>query len=316
MTGNGRLPQLDGRHMTCGGGFETWLQYVDGFELRHFCAFELLNDPRGRDCLADYHRKLVEAAVGNGFGVINEGLHYRASRDWGELIGFSREALEEINIRGIEFYRDFAREYESPETPMLVGGVIGPRGDAYNVGRTPDAAEAEEYHAEQIATFKKAGADIVTAATFSSVEEAIGLSRAAKAAGMPVVISFFVARGGRLKGGESLEEAIGKVDAATGNAPAYYMINCTHPTEFTPGLDDGAWTRRLGGFMPNAVAMETLDLCKLGHLEDGDPEELGGQMAELARRFPHINVWGGCCGTDGRHIGEITRQVAGARAHV
>lgn len=93
------------------------------------------------------------------------------------------------------------------------------------------------------------------------------------------------------------------------NAPAYYMINCTHPTEFKPGLTEGDWTRRLGGFMPNAVAMETLDLCKLGHLEDGDPEELGAQMASLAWRFPHVHVWGGCCGTDGRHIGQITRQV-------
>lgn len=307
------LPQLNGQHMTCGGGFETWLQYVDGFTLRHFCAFELLNDPRGLQCLTDYHRKLVEAAVENGFGVINEGLHYRASRDWGELIGFSREALEEINIRGIEFYREFACEYATEDTPMLVGGVIGPRGDAYNVGRTPDAAEAEDYHSEQIQTFKKAGADLVTAATFSSVEEATGLARAARAADMPVVISFFVARGGRLKGGETLEEAISSVDAATDNAPAYYMINCTHPTEFTPGLTAGDWSRRLGGFMPNAVAMETLDLCKLGHLEDGDPRELGGQMAELAALYPHINVWGGCCGTDGRHIGEITRQVAERR---
>lgn len=299
--------------MTCGGGFETWLQYVDGFELRHFCAFELINDRRGLACLKDYQRKLVEAAVKNGFGVINEGLHYRASRDWGELIGFSREGLEEINIRGVEFYKDFAREYATPETPMLVGGVIGPRGDAYNVGRTPDAAEAEDYHSEQILTFKKAGADLVSALTFSSVEEAIGLARAATAAEMPVVISFFVAKGGKLKGGRTLEEAITSVDAATDNAPAYYMINCTHPTEFALGLTEGDWLQRLGGFMPNAVAMETLDLCKLGHLEDGDPEELGGQMADLARRYPHINVWGGCCGTDGRHIGQITRQVGEVR---
>ena len=119
MAARKKLPQLQGRNMTCGGGFETWLQYVDGFTLRHFCAFELLNDARGVACLTDYHRKLVEAAVENGFGVINEGLHYRASRDWGELIGFSKEALEEINIRGIEFYKDFAREYDSPETPMI-----------------------------------------------------------------------------------------------------------------------------------------------------------------------------------------------------
>jgi homocysteine S-methyltransferase len=313
MMGQSELPQMNNRDMTCGGGFETWLQYVDGFELRHFCGFELLNDGRGVSCLTDFQRKHVEAAVANGFGVINEGLHYRASRDWGELIGFSREGLEEINIRGIEFYKDFAREYGSPETPMLVGGAIGPRGDAYNVGRTPDAAEAEDYHSEQILTFKKAGADLVSALTFSSVEEAIGLTRAAKAADMPVVISFFVAKGGRLKGGETLEEAIVRVDAATGNAPAYYMINCTHPTEFEPGLSDGDWAERLGGFMPNSVAMETLDLCKLGHLEDGDPEELGGQMADLARRFPHIHIWGGCCGTDGRHIGQITRQVGEVR---
>jgi homocysteine S-methyltransferase len=313
MAFHGQLPQLNGRLMTSASGFETWLQYVDGFKLRHFCGFELLNDPRGLTCLTDYHRKVVEAAVAQGFGVINEGLHYRASRDWGELIGFSREGLEEINIRGIEFYRAFAREYGSADTPMLVGGAIGPRGDAYNVGRTPDAAESEDYHSEQIATFKKAGADLVTAMTFSSVEEAIGVARAAKAAGMPVVVSFFVARGGQLKGGETIEEAITRVDAATGEAPAYYMINCTHPTEFEPGLTPGAWTRRLGGFMPNAVAMETLDLCKLGHLEDGDPEELGGQMAGLARRFPHVHVWGGCCGTDGRHIGQIARKVGGVR---
>lgn len=174
----------------------------------------------------------MEAAVANGFGMINEGLHYRASRDWGELIGFSREALAEINVRGIEFYRDFAREYASPDTPMLVGGVIGPRGDAYNVGRLPDAAEAEDYHSEQILTFRDAGAGHVAAMTFSSVEEAIA-----------------------------------RVDSATGSAPEYYMINCTQPTEFEPGLTPGDWIARLGGFMPNAVAMETLDLCKLGHLE-------------------------------------------------
>ena len=299
--------------MTTAGGFETWMQYVDGFKLRHFCGFELLDDARGLVCLRDFHRKVVEAAVANGFGVINEGLHYRASRDWGRLIGYDKAALAEINLRGIAFYQDFAREYATPTTPMPVGGAIGPRGDAYNVGRTPDADEAEAYHSEQIETFRKAGADHVTAMTFSSITEAIGLARAAKAAGMPVVISFLVARGGRLKGGETIEAAITAVDAATGAAPVHYMINCTHPTEFEPGLTPGGWMARLGGFMPNAVAMETLDLCQLGHLEDGDPVELGQQMAALARRFPHINVWGGCCGTDGRHIGEITKQVGQVR---
>lgn len=313
MTGGTRLPQSNGRLMTTGHGFETWMQYVDGFELRHFCGFELLNDPRGVACLTEYHRKLVEAGVANGFGVINEGLHYRASRDWGELTGYSREGLAELNIRGVEFYREIARGHDSPATPMLVAGAIGPRGDAYETGRVPEANEAEDYHGEQIATLKSAGADMITATTFSSVEEAIGIARAASAVELPIVISFFLRQGGLLSGGETLEQAIESVDAATGSAPAYYMINCTHPTEFEPALTQGDWIRRLGGFLPNAVAMETLALCKLGHLEDGDPEQLGGQMAGLARRFPQINVWGGCCGTDARHIGQITRQVAEAR---
>jgi methionine synthase I (cobalamin-dependent) len=38
----------------------------------------------------------------------------------------------------------------------------------------------------------------------------------------------------------------------------------------------------------------------------GDPLELGGQYAKLKRRFPHINVLGGCCGTDHRHIDSIS----------
>lgn len=312
MIENRTLPQLRGHNMACGWGFETWLQFRDGFELRHFCAFELLNDKRGLACMTDYHRKLVEGAVEHGFGVINDGLHYRASRDWGDLIGFSREALAEINIRGIEFYKDFAREYQSDKTPMLVGGSIGPRGDAYDTGRVENAAEAEDYHSEQIITLRDAGADLVTAATFSNVEEAIGFARAAKAADIPCVISM-VAKGGKLNDGTPLADAVTGIDAATGHAPIYYMINCTHPTEFEPGLTEGNWTARLGGFLPNAVAMELLSLCSLGHLEDGDPEELGGQMAALSKRFPHVHVWGGCCGTDGRHIGQIARQVGEAR---
>ena len=308
-----KLPQLHGHDMITQGGMETWLQYVDGFELQHFCFFDLLNNPKAVEAQRDYHRKIIEAVIPQGFGVLVEGLHYRASRDWGELLGYSRECLKEINIRGVDFYRDLAKDYETDETPMPLGGVIGPRGDAYDVGRTPDAAEAEDYHSEQIETLKEAGVDLVSAASLSGIEEAIGMTRAAMALDMPIVLSFFAKNNGRLDGGETMREAIETIDAATGSAPAYYMINCCHPTEIAPAFDDPGWIERLGGYMPNAVAMETLSLCKLGHLEDGDPVELGQQMAELAVRFPHIHVWGGCCGTDSRHLGEIAKRVKAVR---
>lgn len=304
-----KLPQLNGHDVATQGGMETWLQYVDGFELQHFCFFDLLNNSKAVTALRDYHRKIIEAVIPHGFGILAEGLHYRASRDWGELLGYSREGLVEINFRGVEFYKELADEYESGDNPMPIGGVIGPRGDAYEIGKTPDAAEAEEYHSEQIQTLTDAGVDMITAATLSFVDEAIGIARAAKSAQIPIVLSFFTNSDGNLESGPTVREAIEAVDAATDSAPAYYMINCSHPLEFEPALEEAEWTRRLGGFMPNAVASEKLSLCTLGHLEDGDPEELGHQMGSLARRFPHMTVWGGCCGTDSRHLGQICKRV-------
>ena len=89
------------------------------------------------------------------------------------MLGYSQEGLAEINTRGIEFYKDLAREYETIDNPMPIGGVIGPRGDAYDTGKTPEVAESEDYHSEQIIILRDAGADLVTAATFSNLEEAI-----------------------------------------------------------------------------------------------------------------------------------------------
>ena len=59
--------------------------------------------------------------------------------------------------------------------------------------------------------------------------------------------------------------------------------------------------------------MEKISLCKLGHLEDGNPVELGQQMGSLAKRYPHIDMWGGCCGTWEAHLAEIAKNVAVTR---
>ena len=78
-------------------------------------------------------------------------------------------------------------------------------------------------------------------------------------------------------------------------------------------LNPVIWIQRLLGFMPNAATLDKGTLCQLGHLEEGDPVELGEQMGDLARRYPHMTVWGGCCGTDARHISEICRNVSAVR---
>lgn len=309
-----KIPAPGGQLYLTEGGIETHMQYKKGYEIPHFCLFDLMKNPKAVADLRAYHERIIEVALEHKVGAILDGVHYRSSKDWGELLGYSPAGLAEIVAQGIEFYRELAREYENENSPMPVSGVVGPRGDAYSLGRTMSADDAEEYHDEQIATMKSAGADMITALTFSHVDEAIGLVRAAKAHGMPVVVSFTLGSNGKLKTGTAFGDAIETIDLATDDGPDYYMINCTHPIDFAPAFNSaGDWTTRLGGIRPNASSLDHGMLCQLGHLEEGDPDELSEQMADMARCYPHLNVWGGCCGTDFHHIDRIVTAVKAAR---
>lgn len=308
------LPQLNGKTCLTEGGIETYMQYKMGHELKSFCLFDLMNDPKAVVDLRVYHERLIEVALKHKVGAILDGIHYRTSKDWGELLGYSSQGLKEIIVQGIEFYKGLAGQYETAESPMPISGVVGPRGDAYAVGRIMTADEAQGYHTEQLETMKQAGADFATALTFSQVDEAIGVARAAQALEFPIVISFALGANGKLKTGYTLGDAITAVDQATGSKPAYYMVNCTHPVDFAPAFDEpGPWVNRLRGLRPNASSLAHGVLCQLGHLEEGNPSELAEQMADMAERFPHINVWGGCCGTDYAHIDKIAAAVLQVR---
>jgi S-methylmethionine-dependent homocysteine/selenocysteine methylase len=147
------------------------------------------------------------------------------------------------------------------------------------------------------------------------VNETIGIVRAAKAAGIPSVISFTVETDGRLPTGQSLKDAILQVDAETGTAPAYFMLNCAHPTHFADALAAGEpWVKRLRGLRANASKRSHAELDEASDLDDGNPAELGRQYADLRRVLGHINVLGGCCGTDHRHVEQIAFACLPAKA--
>ena len=305
-----KLPGPGSKTFLTEAGIETHMQYTKGYELPHFCLFDLMKDPKAMSDIRDYHVRLIEVTLEHNVGAVLDGVHYRTSRDWGELLGYSKSGLADVVIQGIEFYRDLAREFETEDSPMPVSGVVGPRGDAYSVGRVMTSDEAEEYHSDQIATMKSAGADFITGLTLNQVDEAIGIVRASKKLDIPVVVSFSLNANGQLMTGPEFGDAIETVDHATDGGPMYYMINCTHPVDFAPAFKElGNWTERLAGIRPNASSLDHGVLCTLGHLEEGDPVELGQQMADMAKRFPHISVWGGCCGTDYQHIDEIAKAV-------
>ena len=86
------------------------------------------------------------------------------------------------------------------------------------------------------------------------------------------------------------------------------MVNCAHPDHFTSVLVDEPWLQRVKGFVANASRCSHAELDKAVSLDDGDPFELGAQLAELRRRFPHVSILGGCCGTDMRHMKNLAEQ--------
>jgi S-methylmethionine-dependent homocysteine/selenocysteine methylase len=306
------LPQLDGGLFLTDGGIETSLIFHDGLDLPHFAAFHLLRQPQGRAALRRYYEPYIAIARQEGAGFILESPTWRASADWGDKLGYSADALAAANRDSIELMDALRRAHETPRNPMVVSGCVGPRGDGYDPGLVMSPAEAQSYHAPQIGTFAAAGVDMVSAITMTNANEAIGVTRAARGAGLPVAIAFTVETDGRLPTGQDLGDAIAEVDGATGGAPAYYMINCAHPTHFDSTLSDDAWTRRVRGIRANASKRSHQELNDAPDLDDGDPVELGGQYGALRRRFPQLNVLGGCCGTDHRHIEQIGRACRAA----
>ncbi len=302
------LPQLGGDLFLTDGGIETTLIFHQGFELPDFAAFDLLRDERGRQALTDYYRTYAAIARDRGAGFVLESATWRASPDWAARLGYSAEDLATANRAAIELMDPIRSEFESPGRPLVLSGCIGPRGDGYRVGSTMSPAEARTYHSVQADTFAGTPADMITAITMTYAEEAIGVVQAAVAAGLPVAVSFTVETDGRLPSGQALGEAIARVDGETRHAPAYYMINCAHPTHFDSTLDAGSgWIQRIRGLRANASTKSHAELDEAEELDDGNPEELGAQYAALRARFPHINVLGGCCGTDHRHLEAIAR---------
>lgn len=296
------LPQLDGSVFLMDGGLETTLVFLEGLDLPCFAAFPLLLDDAGRQTLKRYFEPYLRTAADREVGFVLDTATWRANPDWGEKLGFSKEAITDINRRGVALAVEIRNASASP-TPIVINGVVGPRGDGYRADAKMTAGEAQQYHWEQIEAFRNAGADMVSAITMNYAEEAIGITRAAKANDIPVVIAFTVETDGKLATGETLQSAIKRVDEATGGAPAYFMINCAHPSHFDDAISGvGDWSDRIRGVRANASAKSHAELDEAVELDAGDPVALAKEYRDLRKRLPHLCVLGGCCGTDHRHI--------------
>jgi len=298
---------MSGDFFMTDGGIETTLIFLEGQELPYFAAFELLKTQAGQNALRKYFRTYGALARKLGTGLILETATWRANADWGSKLGYSTEALAEVNRESVRLLEDIRSEYETDRVPVVISGCIGPRGDGYIADTAMSEREARDYHRMQVETFADSAADLVTAITMNYAEEVAGIAGAAKRANVPVVISFTVETDGNLPTGQPLAEAIMQVDAVTSGYPAYFMINCAHPSHFRDVVGgEEPWVGRIRGLRANASRMSHAELNEASDLDAGNPAELGREYAALRESaLKRLNVMGGCCGTDHRHIEHI-----------
>jgi S-methylmethionine-dependent homocysteine/selenocysteine methylase len=300
------LPQLDGGVFLTDGGIETVLIFHEEIDLPAFAAFDLLKDRAGTDKLRSYYGPYLELARDRGLGFVLESPTWRASPRWAGEIGYDGGELDQFNRRAILLMEELRDEYETPEAPIVISGCIGPQDDGYRPAQLMTADDAREYHCVQIATFADTAADMVTAMTLTYADEASGLARAAVEHGMPVAIAFTVETDGRLPSGQPLGDAIEQVDAETGAAPEYYMLNCAHPTHFEAVVSgEEPWRERIRALRANASTRSHEELDEADDLDEGDPGDLAAGYVSVGSKLPSLNVLGGCCGTDHRHVEAI-----------
>lgn len=290
------------------GGIETDLIFNRGIDLPEFASFPLIDSIRGRAALVDYFTGYIDIAADVGVPLLLETPTWRANRDHALAVGYPSAALDRVNRDSVTFLSELAEQHADRLVRWEVGGIIGPRGDGYRSDGPVDPRAAADYHRPQIEAFASAGAHRVTALTLTDVGEAIGISRVAADADLRAGIGFTVETDGRLPDGSTLAEAIGAVDDAA--PPAYFLINCAHPTHILNGLEPGRWRDRIGGLRVNASTMSHAELDNAEVLDDGDPDRLAADQAPLLDVFTNLEVLGGCCGTDTRHIAAMWKESA------
>lgn len=292
---------LSGRYVS-DGGLETDLIFNKGVDLPEFASFPLVEDEEGRDLLRRYYDGYAAIARDAGAGLTLESPTWRANPEWAARVGYDEAALDHVNRAAVGFLDQLRESYSDLDDVRIIG-VVGPRGDGYVAGEKADPDEAADYHRAQVEAFATTGADLIAAYTLTGPEEGIGIARAARQAGIPVLIGFTVETDGRLPDGTRLRDAVALVEAE--QAPDGFIVNCAHPIHIAPALEDGEWLSRIVQVNPNASTLSHAELDAAEELHTGDLALLTSSYDTLRAMLPGLAIVGGCCGTDERHVAAL-----------
>lgn len=195
--------------------------------------------------------------------------------------------------------------------PVFSGALMGCRGDAYTGEGALDADAAYEFHAWTAERFARAGVQFLYAGIMPTLPETCGMARAMAQTGLPYLISFTIRRDGCLIDGTPIADAVAIIDATVVNKPLCYMTNCVHPTILRDALAvqynrTPQMKTRFLGIQANTSPLSYDQLDGAVTLYTSEPGELADAILALRRQYG-LKLFGGCCGTDARHLRAMAR---------
>lgn len=263
----------------------------------------LVYSEEGRAALRSLYQEYLGIAEANNRPILLCTPTWRANK---ERVQASSQR-QDINVEAAKFLKGLAAE-ESGKVPVKIGGLIGCKNDCYLPEEGLSLNEAIEFHQWQLDQLAKGGVDFLIAVTLPSVEEAAGIALAMEATGLPYIISFVISSDGKVLDGTEIQKAIEYVDAKTTNKPLGYFINCSYPSFLKPAALSEKVLERLIGIQANASSLSHAELEGSEDLKSESVSEWGSLMVQLNRDFG-LKILGGCCGTDGKHLEYLAKNI-------
>ncbi|WP_183355236.1 homocysteine S-methyltransferase family protein [Geomonas silvestris] len=276
----------------------------------HLVNSHLVYLEQGRRALAEISGGYLAIARRFGLPLLLSTPTWRASRERIAAAGLKDRDVNGDNFRFLDQLRKGCGAFAER---VYICGLLSCSGDAYRPDQALTVAEAREFHGWQAAQLSASGVDLLLASTLPALSEATGLAQALAATGLPYIVSFVARPAGTLLDGTPLDEAVRTVDASSPHRPLAYLINCTHASVFRRALLDPEGSsdlvrERVVGLLANTAALSPEELDNSAELIEEDPELFGRSVAAL-RRDLGMQLLGGCCGTDDRHIESLARYL-------
>ncbi len=293
------------------GPMETRIEYGTTLKLdKEMSIFTLIYQEEGQKALRQLYETDIEAVRHHNAPIILNAPTYRASPAHCQRLHFNDpNAIETINQDCIQFVKNIRNRYDDYKNNIYITAPIGPELAGYSADLSFTVEKAVSYHSRQANAIAQAGVDIISIAAMAGMIETIGCATAVAQTGMPYSVGVILNPDGTLIDGNPLKELIARIDATISPQPNFYIISCTHPVTAEQALSDhDIHYQRILGIKANGSSKSGKELLNIDHPEADEPELFADELIALGTKY-HFKIYGGCCGTDHRHLATLAEKL-------